>query len=208
MSPERAIGPAEERVKRWVKQFGRKAVAPVGRGLASVGITANQVTLFGLLVALTAAYGFWIGNRLLAFLSLLVSGVCDMLDGAVARAGTRSGTPFGAALDSTCDRYGEGLILGAIVARLAARGAPLWLIALGLLAGIGSYLVSYVRARSEGLGIPCEVGLLERPERLVFLLILSLWGDQGAMWILGALALLTHTTFVHRLVHVRRHGSI
>src|SRR5690606_26566557 len=127
-----------------------------------------------------------------------------LLDGAVARATNPHGTPFGAAFDSTLDRYGEGLVLGGILIGLADRGAPGWLLWLALLAGIGSFLVSYVRARSEGLGIACEVGLAERPERLVLLLLLALTGRPGEPWILGALALLTHVTFVQRLRHIHR----
>ena len=73
-----------------------------------------------------------------------------------------------------------------------------------VLAAIGSFLVSYVRARSEGLGVACEVGFLERPERLALLVALAAWGDGGLPWILGALAVLTHITFGQRLFHVRR----
>lgn len=192
-------------MKQRVKVLARKALAPVGSALARIGVTANTVTLFGVLASMAAAYGFLVGDVRLSFWALLLSGLFDMLDGAVARAGGKAGTRFGAALDSTLDRYGEGLILGAILVRLAHQDAPMWLLALALLAGIGSFLVSYVRARSEGLDIPCEVGILERPERLFLLLALSLWGDGGMPWILGVLAILTHVTFVQRLVHVYQH---
>lgn len=195
-------------MKQKVKKLGRAAISPLGAWLARLGVTANSVTAVGVGAALVAAYGFLTGNAAVAFGALLFSGLMDMLDGAVARAGGRQGTPFGAALDSTLDRYGEGLVLGAILARLAGQSAPLWLVAVALLAGTGSFLVSYVRARSEGLGIPCEVGILERPERLVLLLVLALWGDRGMPWILGILALLTHITFIQRLVHVQRNQRI
>jgi CDP-diacylglycerol--glycerol-3-phosphate 3-phosphatidyltransferase len=131
-----------------------------------------------------------------------------LLDGAVARAGGRKGTLFGAALDSTLDRYGEGLVLGALTVRAVTQAEypehRALLGTLAVLAGIGSFLVSYVRARSEGLGIACEVGFLERPERLALLFVLAAWGDGGLPWILGALAVLTHVTFGQRLLHVRR----
>jgi CDP-diacylglycerol---glycerol-3-phosphate 3-phosphatidyltransferase len=191
-------------LKQKVKDAARASVRPAGRIVAQAGISADLVTFLGILLALGAAYGFWEGKRLLAFSALLGSGLCDLLDGAVARARGGPGTPFGAALDSTLDRYGEGLVLGAILARLAAHGEPTWLLGLALLASIGSFLVSYVRARSEGLGVPCEVGVLERPERVVLLLVLALWGDSGMPWILGLLAVLSHVTFIHRLIHIRR----
>ncbi|MCA9728118.1 MAG: CDP-alcohol phosphatidyltransferase family protein [Candidatus Eisenbacteria bacterium] len=191
-------------MKQTLKRVVRGAVDPVGRGLARVGFSANLVTATGLLFAGVAAYGFVRGDRWMAFLFLLLSGLSDLLDGAVARANSVRGTKFGAAFDSTLDRYGEGLVLGAILVSLAQRGATDWMLGLALLAGIGSFLVSYVRARSEGLGIPCEVGILERPERLVLLLVLALWGHPGEPWILGALALLTHVTFLQRLIHIHR----
>jgi CDP-diacylglycerol--glycerol-3-phosphate 3-phosphatidyltransferase len=188
------------RLKLWV----RSLAGPVGCALARLGISADVVTLLGVAAAVVAAWGLFADRRWIAFAALFASGLMDLLDGAVARAGGRRGTPFGAALDSALDRYGEGLILCAILARLALDAAPPWLLALAALSSVGSFMVSYVRARSEGLGIPCEVGLLERPERLLLLLVLSLWGRGGWPWILGLLALLTHVTFLQRLFHVRR----
>lgn len=190
-------------MKDAIKQAGRGAVRPIGRALARAGVSANAVTALGALFAVPAAYGFYVGDPVLAFTGLLLSGLCDLIDGAVARADGGAGTPFGAAFDSTLDRYGEGLVLGAILLGLAERDAAPWILALALLAGVGSFLVSYVRARAEGLGYSGEVGILERSERIVLLLILALWGDAGAPWILGVIAVLSHITFVQRLVHVR-----
>jgi CDP-diacylglycerol--glycerol-3-phosphate 3-phosphatidyltransferase len=194
-------------MRRRFKAGVRRIARPLGAALSRAGVSADALTLFGVVCAFPAAYGFFAGRALLAFPFLLLSGVSDLLDGAVARAGGRPGTRFGAALDSTLDRYGEGLVLAGILLGLADRGAAPWLLVLAALAGIGSYLVSYVRARAEGLGVECEVGFLERPERLVLLLILALWGDGGAPWILGLIALLSHVTFLHRLLHVRRETS-
>lgn len=195
-------------MKQDLKRTVRGALEPVGRALARIGLSANAVTILGLIFAATAAYGFVREDRVLAFAFLLASGLSDLLDGAVARARDPQGTAFGAAFDSTLDRYGEGLVLGGVLIGLAVRGAPGWLLWIALLAGIGSFLVSYVRARSEGLGIPCEVGLVERPERLVLLLLLALAGRPGEPWILGALALLTHVTFIQRLHHVHRASEL
>lgn len=191
-------------VKQWLKISFRAAARPLGSVLARVGVSANGITILGVLLAFPSAYGFYAGSRSWAFFGLLGSALADLLDGAVARAGGRSGTRFGAALDSTLDRYGEGVVLGGIVLGLASREAPFWLLSVATLAGIGSYLVSYVRARSEGLGIACEVGFMERPERIVCLLTLALWGDGGAPWVLSVLAVLTHLTFAQRLLHIQR----
>jgi len=192
-------------VKARLKTLVRGLVAPVGNGLFRIGVSADAVSWSGVVAAAAAAWGFAVGNRWLAVASLVGSGLCDLLDGAVARAGGRQGTSFGAALDSTLDRYGEGLVLGALTVRaMTLPDHAVWFAGLAVLAGIGSFLVSYVRARSEGLGIACEVGLLERPERLALLIALAAWGDRGIPWILGALALLTHVTFGQRLIHVRR----
>jgi len=194
---------SKTRLKRWVRGLAR----PIGEALSKIGISADAVTYGGLAADFAASWGFYTADRWLAFGALVASGLFDLFDGAVARAGGRSGTRFGAALDSTLDRYGEMLVFGAILAGLARAAAPPWLQAIALLAGIGSFLVSYVRARSEGLGIPCEVGLLERPERLGLLVVLALWGEGGYPWVLGALALLTHVTFIQRLAHVRREAA-
>lgn len=191
-------------MKDAVKTAARSAMLPVGRALGAVGITANGVTVIGVLLALPAAWGFAVGRFQLAFWFLLGSSLCDMLDGAVARARGGSGTRFGAALDSTLDRYGEGVVFGGVLLGLVTRDAPVWLIWTAMLAGVASFLVSYVRARAEGLGLSCEVGILERPERMILLLVLALLGDRAAIWILPILAVLAHVTFGQRLVHVWR----
>lgn len=192
-------------VKKWVRDFA----APVGNGFARVGISANAVTLSGLL--LSAACGFFLGRgKWMAGLGCLLMGsFCDLIDGAVARSRGRSGSPLGAALDSTVDRYGEAMILtGVLVDGVLHRNhgeAFLWLWSLALTA---SFLTSYVRARAEGLGFRCEVGLLERPERLFLLGLLCAVGPRASMWVLGALAAGGHFTVIQRILHVRREARL
>ena len=192
---------------RSLKGAVRAFLGPVGRAVGAIGISANVVTIAGLALAagsgVLLARGFW----RTAFVCLLGSGLCDLLDGAVARARGGAGSRLGAALDSTVDRYGEALVLtGILVHRVQhGAGAPfMWLWALALTA---SFLISYVRARAEGLGLRCEVGLLERPERMGLLLVLCLLGPRAAPWILGVLALGGHITFVQRLILVHRAGN-
>ena len=194
----------QELMKDALKTNVRGIALPIGRGLSKIGLTANGVTFIGLIFAFVSAWGFWQSDRVLAFGGLLLSGLADLLDGAVARAQGGAGTKFGAAFDSTLDRYGEGIVFGGIVLGLIERFADTWLIALAVVAATGSFLVSYVRARAEGLGVSCEVGFLERPERIVLLLILAAWGAGGSLYILAILAVLSHVTFIHRLVHVWR----
>ena len=102
-------------------------------------------------------------------LVLLLSGLFDMMDGRLARLGNMSST-FGAFWDSTLDRYSELISLGGLAAFWFTVGDGLWGI-ITLLALIGSIMVSYVRARAEGLGLDCKVGFMQRPERVVALAI-------------------------------------
>ncbi|MFB3907094.1 MAG: CDP-alcohol phosphatidyltransferase family protein [Candidatus Eisenbacteria bacterium] len=182
----------------------RALARPVGVALARIGVSANAVTLAGF--AFAAASGLLLahGSRIGGLVFLILGSLADLFDGAVARAHGGTGTPFGAALDSTLDRYAEALILTGILISGIERGEPalfVWLFALAL---TGSFLTSYVRARAEGLGMRCEVGLLERPERLVLLGIACLLGPRSDVWVLGALALGSHITFLQRLALVRR----
>ena len=98
-----------------LKKLGRDLTRPLGKMLAATGVTANAVTITGLLFAAACGLLLARGEGVLAFLCLAASSLCDMLDGAVARAGGEAGTPIGAALDSTADRYGEALILTGVL---------------------------------------------------------------------------------------------
>jgi CDP-diacylglycerol--glycerol-3-phosphate 3-phosphatidyltransferase len=132
---------------------------------------------------------------------MLVAGLCDILDGQVAREG-RKETKFGALLDSTTDRYSEIFLYFGIGAYLIGRDE--W-VASGILffAITGSLMVSYVRARAEGLGEDCKVGFMQRPERLVALAVGSLMGHQGLVFVLALLAVTTNFTVVERLAYIR-----
>lgn len=193
-----------------IKRTVRGATAPVGRVLDRIGVTANGVTIFGLLFAAGCGAAVSVGRWGLGLALLVASALCDLLDGAVARAGRTGGSRLGAALDSTVDRYGEGLILIGILADRMMRGEPegrmllVWLWGFAL---IGSFLTSYVRARAEGMGLRCEVGIMERPERLALLGLLLLVGVRATLPVLGILALGGHVTFLQRLAHVHRSTS-
>ena len=185
-------------VKRWVR--GR--MVAVGSIIARTGLSANALTLIGLLLNVGAAAIVAAGWFVEGGIAFLIASAFDMLDGAVARA-TNTTSRFGAFLDSVVDRYNEAAMFVALLVVFAQRGQTDLVLATAL-ALVGSILVSYARARAEGLSVDCEVGLLQRPERVIiigaglifygFLLAPVLWG----------LALITNVTVVQRALHVRR----
>ena len=178
---------------------------PVARGLAYLGLSPNAVTTFGLLIAGVAAYLVSVGYLWAGGVALLVSGLLDLFDGALARITSRV-SPFGALLDSFVDRASEAaVLLGLLVfylSRSSVEGAILVYLAL-----VGSVLVSYLRARAEGLGIECRVGVMTRPERVAVLgvgLVLGHWWWPAVFIALGLIAALTLITVVQRLFHARQ----
>ena len=183
----------------------------VANKMVAIGITANMVTFFGLVVNLIATFYFATGRLVTGGILILFGGSFDMIDGAVARA-QRNPRASGALLDSVIDRYSEGfLLLGALI-YFYSLGSLLGII-LAFSAWFGSILVSYVRARAEGLQVTCKVGLMQRPERIILLGAGTLL--QGALLhklpilqstgmillcTLGILTLTSHITAIHRLI--------
>ncbi|SFP38472.1 CDP-diacylglycerol--glycerol-3-phosphate 3-phosphatidyltransferase [Geodermatophilus dictyosporus] len=144
--------------------------APVVTRLARAGVTPDMVTVTGTLGAIAGAvlliaHGqlFWGAFTVTVFVLL------DMLDGALARA-RGGGSAFGAVLDSTCDRAVDAAVFGALVWWFTGAGANRLLALLALVALVLGVLTSYTKARAEGVGIPCDVGLVERTERLILVL--------------------------------------
>lgn len=163
-----------------------------------MNINPNVITVAGLLVSVLAAYLFATGNLLLGGVLIALSGFVDMLDGIVARK-NMSTTPFGGVLDSTMDRFADAFILIGII----YGGFVHWFV--GVLALHASITVSYVRARAESEGIKCDVGIAERPERLVILIIGAFLGyfyDPSVMyWAVVIVMLLGYLTVFQRLHH-------
>jgi CDP-diacylglycerol--glycerol-3-phosphate 3-phosphatidyltransferase len=177
--------------------------------LARTRVTPNALTTAGVSLCLAASVlvyfeyrhellFYWLG----AFV-FVVGSLLDILDGALARAGGKT-TPFGSFLDSATDRVGEGAMLGAI-ALIFFRHANEVALAATIAAVAGSFLVSYTRAKAEGLGLRGDVGLGSRAERVVVItagLVLAPWGVlQWAIYLLAATAWLT---VVQRILHVRK----
>ena len=186
-------------------------LSPLAQKIVSLGITANMVTMFGLLINLVAAYCLATERLVAAGLLILFGASFDMIDGAVARVRT-SPSSSGALLDSVIDRYSEAVVfLGALIYFHYLQN--FFGVVLVFAAVIGSILVSYVRAKAEGLQIECKVGLMQRPERIILLalgvLVQGLIPDQytflqsKGMILLGVFAILAvtaHITAIHRLV--------
>lgn len=195
---------------RRIQQSARQFVAAIMRPLARLGINPNVVTLLGLLLSIVTAIVIASGYTVVGGALVLFAGIFDMFDGAMARV-SNAVTTFGAFLDSTLDRYSESIILGGLLFyALQHPGlhdtlwpAPYeqqWMIASIFVAVVGSLMVSYAKARAEGLNLECKTGLLARPERVVILSIGLLTGTT--IWALLLLAILSHVTAIERLIHV------
>jgi CDP-diacylglycerol--glycerol-3-phosphate 3-phosphatidyltransferase len=189
------------------KSGARTAFDPMGRALVRGGISADAITLLGTAGVVAGSLAFAAHGKLIAATVVItLCALLDVLDGAMARArGTSS--RFGALLDSVMDRVADGAVFGCLAWWLATTGQRL-LAALTLVCLVGGQVVSYVKARAEGLGFTCNVGIAERMERLILLGIGALltgfgvaWGLPAAIWLLTALTLVT---VVQRIVHVRR----
>jgi len=150
-------------LRKWIGYITQ----PIAKRISAIGITANMLTVTGLFIGIAAGICIALGYLKLACALILIGGSFDLMDGAVARVSNKN-TPFGALLDSVVDRYSEGAIfLGiAIYFFLARMIGGLTLTCLGL---ISAFLVSYVRARAEGLQLECKIGLMQRPERVILL---------------------------------------
>ncbi len=163
------------------------------------GLHPNFLTVLGLLFSILTAYFYKIGLFSYAAVGLLLSGICDAIDGEVARKTSRA-TRFGAFLDSVLDRYSEILIfLGLFIYYLESSVAVLVILAL-----TGSLMVSYVRARAEGLGEECKSGLLLRPERLAVLFVGSLFGPKMFVYFLMVIAVFSNFTAIYRIYYTWR----
>jgi len=171
----------------------------------SLGISPNTITLIGLLPALIAAWLIGTGALPLAGVVLILGAPLDALDGAVARAAGKV-TPFGALLDSTVDRYADGLLFAAFTWYFAGRGETAGFL-LTLIAWIGGFAVSYIRARAEAAGLgSIQGGLFDRLVRMLMLIGMLLSG-----WLLPGMLILavgTQATALQRLLLAAKAGKL
>jgi CDP-diacylglycerol--glycerol-3-phosphate 3-phosphatidyltransferase len=186
-------------------------VEPVARALLRAGVSPNAVTVAGTAGVVAAAIGFGARGYLVAgALVVTAFALTDMLDGTMAR--MRGGsTRFGALLDSSMDRVADSAVFGAVAYWLAVQGDR-WGLVAALICLAGGQVVSYVKARAEGLGLTCNVGIAERPERLLTVGVGGMltglfgisWGLTAALWVL---VVLTVVTIGQRIAHVRREAD-
>jgi CDP-diacylglycerol---glycerol-3-phosphate 3-phosphatidyltransferase len=188
------------------------ALTPVVRLLLRMRVRPNVITTLGTVVLVASAVAFALGWVHWGGFLLLCSGLFDMVDGRVAREGGMAST-FGAFYDSTLDRVGESALFTGIAVYFLRGGVPPERVTLAVIACTvalaASLLVSYARARAEGLGLSCKVGIAQRAERVLLLGAPTLFfgaGDRGALlfWIIVLLALATSVTVVQRVIYVAR----
>lgn len=184
---------------------------PLMDGLVRRRVHPNAITTVGFLVTVGAGVSFFLGHLRIGGALVLLGGLFDVFDGYVAR-GTGLASAFGSFYDSTLDRISEVVVFLGIFS-LYGGGHPdmeppqmVYVVALAL---AGSLMVSYTRARAEGLGIDCKVGVMQRPERIVLLgfstlLFGTMWNGAVLTWVLVAMAVLTNFTAVQRIVWVYR----
>ncbi len=189
-------------MKGILKDKGKFFVVPVGRVLVRAGFTAQSLTILGLVFAAGAGYLFAVGHVRFGALLVLVAGLLDSADGTVARLrGTVSAA--GAFTDSAVDRYCEAIIFcGLLIHYLALERHGLAV--LTFVALCGAFFVSYMRARLEGLGKECRVGLLEREDRVIVLALGGFFGLPGVQVALWVIAVLSHFTAIQRMRYAVR----
>src|SRR2546422_7080561 len=197
---------------RRIQQRARHFVTLLIRPLAQLGVTPNTLTVIGLLISILTAVVIAQGYLVAGGLLVLFAGIFDMFDGAMARF-LNTATTFGAFFDSTLDRYSESIILFGMLVYALQRPdlhdafwpfmhTQSWVIALIYIAVVGSLMVSYAKARAEGLGLECKTGLIARPERVILLAIGLLFGT--VVWALVLLAIFSNVTAVERIIYVWR----
>ena len=167
--------------------------------IAKTGVTPNPLTVLGFLGMVVAGILCASGSFFLAGIVVAASCAFDALDGALARA-SGAVSVFGAFLDSFLDRYAEAAVYAGILIYYTGAG-PAWGVGATFAAAIGSLMVSYARARAEGLGVACRAGLFARPERIAVIIVGLVMGL--VLPALVVLAVATNATAARRLLHVR-----
>jgi CDP-diacylglycerol--glycerol-3-phosphate 3-phosphatidyltransferase len=200
----------------WTRSFGNASsvlLYAIVRGLALTRISPNILTFMGLVINVIAAvlFGYASGEehwRLFLYAGLVIigAGIFDMVDGRVARA-TNQVTVFGAFFDSVIDRYSDvALFFGLLV--YYARANRFFYIGLVAFVMVSSVMVSYTRARAESLIGTCKVGFMERPERIVLIIIGALFEKYNAMApVLWVLAVISTITVIHRIAYTYQQTS-
>ncbi|MGB3412947.1 MAG: CDP-alcohol phosphatidyltransferase family protein [Microthrixaceae bacterium] len=182
------------------------AVKPIGNSLKRAGISADLITATGIGMAVGAAVAIGSGHLHLGFLLLVLTGIPDLLDGAVAKASGKSSLR-GAFFDSVSDRVTDGLLFGGIAYYLVAFDARPWVVMLPVAGYITASVVSYIRAKADALGFDAHTGIVERAERFILLAVALLFAETLLLPILALIVVLNLVTAGQRFVKVWRQAT-
>lgn len=178
---------------------------PVGSSIKRLGITADMITAAGILIAVAAAVAIGAGALSLGLLLMILTGVPDLIDGAVAKAWGQT-SQRGAFFDSVSDRLTDGLLFAGVTWYLAATDGRPWVVLLPVACYISASLVSYIRAKADALGFDARGGLVERAERFILLGLGLLFSDL-LLVVLGVIVVLNLITAGQRFVKVWRQAT-
>ncbi len=179
------------------KKYSEEILEPLSIVLSEKGIKPNHVTITGAIISFLSGLCYYKGFFKLGGIVLIIAGFCDLLDGNIARVNQKISS-FGAFLDSTVDRYSDMFVLFGILG-FAFEQQETALFWITILAAMGSFMVSYTRARAECIIEKCDVGIMERPERVVVLIIASIFNVlKFGLLIIGILA---NITALQRIYH-------
>lgn len=197
-------------ISDWARKTFRGVLEAIARVFQRMGLTPNHLTIIGLVLQGIVGAVLALGYLPLGGVLLILFSAFDAVDGTLARL-TGSSTKFGSFLDSTIDRYAEGLTLGGLAIYFTWNPGQVEVI-LVFATLVGSFLVSYTRAKAESLDLDCKVGILTRAERVLLLaigLIFYQWQPFAALppfltWVLLVMAILSNVTAVQRILYVRK----
>ncbi len=185
-----------------IQQWFINLIDPLIEGIVRLNVHPNHFTVLGLIVSFVGAIFYAYHNIFWGGVFILLGGICDIIDGKVARKAGLS-SKFGALLDSSLDRYAEVFMFLGVAIYFVEKHHPFTSIMVFLALG-GSMMVSYVRARAEGLGYECKVGIMQRPERIVYIGISSLIHPYLLELVVWMIAILANFTAIQRMHHVWR----
>ncbi len=192
----------------WIKFSFLRLIAPVIDFFVKRRLNPNHFTTVGLILSIPAAYFFGSGRLRLAAMIMLLGGLFDVIDGQVARATNRV-TKFGALYDSTLDRYSELIIFFGLAYYFITSEWEMFGLNISLITAVaicvtigGSVMTSYVRARAEGLGFECKVGMMQRPERVLVIAIGALIHQSVLVIAIITVAIFSNITAIQRLFYV------
>ena len=194
-------------LKSWqeYREFSRSFLSkyierPIARLLNRLGFSPNKITILGLALNMVTAYQITVGNFFESGILLILASSLDMVDGSLARMQNKA-TKMGALLDSYVDRLSEALIFLGLLIYYSNHQSETYIILLIYISVVSSFMVSYLRARGEGLGVDCKVGFMTRPERIIVITFGLLLNQVVAALII--VSVLSTTTSLHRFWHIK-----